>query len=59
VDGGVAYEPKRCTVQGYGAACHIRALAKLGDLIKFTIEGDRVVGMDLTIDPDTLSRVSW
>jgi RNA polymerase sigma factor (sigma-70 family) len=32
---------------------------RLRSVIKFTIEDDRVVGMDLTIDPDTLSRVSW
>ena len=31
---------------------------RLRSVVKFTIEGDRVVGMDLTIDPDTLSRVS-
>jgi RNA polymerase sigma-70 factor (ECF subfamily) len=31
---------------------------RLRSVIKFTIEGDRVVGMDLTIDPETLSRVS-
>jgi RNA polymerase sigma factor (sigma-70 family) len=32
---------------------------RLRSVVKFSIEGDRVVAMDLTIDPDTLSRVSW
>ena len=32
---------------------------RLRSVVKFSIDGDRVVGMDLTIDPDTLSRVSW
>jgi RNA polymerase sigma-70 factor (ECF subfamily) len=31
---------------------------RLRSVAKFTIEGDRVVAMDLTIDPDTLARLS-
>jgi RNA polymerase sigma factor (sigma-70 family) len=29
----------------------------LRSVVKFTVSGDRVVGMDLTIDPETLSRL--
>jgi RNA polymerase sigma-70 factor (ECF subfamily) len=30
---------------------------RLRSVVKFTVAGDRVVGMDLTIDPDTLARL--
>ena len=40
---------------------HAGVVVKIGDrlrsVVKFTVEGDRVVAMDLTIDPDTLGRV--
>jgi RNA polymerase sigma-70 factor (ECF subfamily) len=30
---------------------------RMRSVVKFTVAGDRVVGMDLTIDPDTLARL--
>jgi RNA polymerase sigma factor (sigma-70 family) len=38
-----------------GAAVIVRG--RLRSVVKFTIVGERVVGMDLTIDPDTLRRL--
>jgi RNA polymerase sigma-70 factor (ECF subfamily) len=38
-----------------GAVVEIRGV--LRSVIKFTVRGGRVVGMDLTIDPDTLARL--
>jgi hypothetical protein len=29
----------------------------LRSVVKFTVVGERVVGLDLTIDPDTLARL--
>ena len=38
-----------------GAVVVVRG--RLRSVVKFTVAGDRVVGMDLTIDPDTLGRL--
>jgi RNA polymerase sigma factor (sigma-70 family) len=38
-----------------GAVVVVRG--RLRSVVKFTVEGDRVVGVDLTIDPETLSRL--
>jgi hypothetical protein len=31
---------------------------RVRSVVKFTVAGERVVGMDLTLDPDTLARLS-
>jgi RNA polymerase sigma-70 factor, ECF subfamily len=39
------------------AGVFVKVDDRLRSVVKFTIEGDRVVAMDLTIDPDTLARL--
>jgi len=55
---GTPFAPfaRRAVVDGQAGAVVI-VNGRLRSVVKFTVAGERVVGMDLTIDPDTLSHL--
>ena len=56
---GTPFAPfaRPAVVDGQAGAVVIVA-GRVRSLVKFTVDGERVVGMDLTLDPDTLARLS-
>jgi RNA polymerase sigma factor (sigma-70 family) len=47
---------QRAIVDGHAGAAVLLA-GRLRSVVKFTVAGERIVGIDLTIDPETLSRM--
>jgi hypothetical protein len=55
---GTPFAPfaRHAVVDGH-AGVFVKVDDRLRSVVKFTIEGDRAVAMDLTIDPGTLARL--